>query len=89
MAAQDGTTVTPASTQYETDTTHDSEARHTNMKEIKVVVAEPTPVETPALEKGDGIEDANEQYASRPWLRRLLKHWRHPLYAGIWLLFTG
>ena len=35
--------------------------------------------------------DGEETGISRPWYRRCgwLRHWKHGLYAVIWLLFTG
>lgn len=29
------------------------------------------------------------EVVSQPWYRRALRHWKHLVYAVIWLLFTG
>lgn len=92
MTDKNGTSVTSASTQDETDTTQDTDSpRHISLEDQKIGLENPTHSKTPPLEEtqNEGIEDANERRASRPWLRRLVKNWRHTFYAAIWLLFTG
>lgn len=89
MEDKDGAWAIPTSAQDETDTTQETNSpRHMSGEDKKIGLAKPI---HPALEQtqSDDIEGGNEQHAARSWLRRVLKHWRHPFYALIWLLFTG
>lgn len=38
---------------------------------------------------GKSQSDEDGEVISRPWYRRCLRHWKHVVYAVIWLLFTG
>ncbi|BDD55680.1 hypothetical protein MPDQ_000861 [Monascus purpureus] len=56
----------------------------------KTMAADPSPLEHyTRSSSGDDPEQTGQSYPKRPWHRRVLKHWRHAIYAVIFLLFTG